>query len=101
MAQIFTSYSDAEFKEVLSEQVKEVFSEIIKSNQSARQDGGGKETSRYKTREETGRYFNVSLTTLHYWEKAGILIPDRIGRRVLYSEEVVEAAIKKQRGQSL
>ncbi|KQN34325.1 hypothetical protein ASE92_11990 [Pedobacter sp. Leaf41] len=99
MAQILTSYSDSEFKEVLSEQVREVFGELFKNTSSSREDP--EEKIRYKTREETRRLLNVSLTTLYYWEKAGILIPNRIGRRVLYSIEAVEAAVEKQKGSSI
>lgn len=98
MAQILTSYSDSEFKEVLSEQVREVFGELFKHTKSPSEEP---EKVRYKTREETRHLLNVSLTTLYYWEKAGILIPNRIGRRVLYSIEAVEAAVEKQKGQAL
>ncbi|TCK82895.1 helix-turn-helix transcriptional regulator [Albibacterium bauzanense] len=98
MAQILTSYSDAEFKEILSEQVKEVFNDVIKNNKSSFQKPESPTAERYKTREETRRYFNVSLTTLYYWEKAGILIPDRIGRRVLYSEKAIQESVQKQKG---
>ena len=101
MAQILTSYSEAEFKEILSEQVKEVFNDVIKNNKSAFHKAESTAVERYKTREETRLYFNVSLTTLYYWEKAGILIPDRIGRRVLYSEKAIRESIQKQKGQSL
>lgn len=98
MAQILTSYSDSEFKEVLSEQVREVFGELFKHTKSPSEEP---EKVRYKTREETKRLLNVSLTTLYYWEKAGILIPHRIGRRVLYSIEALEAAVEKQKGHSI
>lgn len=101
MGQILTSYSEAEFKEILSEQVKEVFNDVIKNNKSSFQKTESPSVERYKTREETRRYFNVSLTTLYYWEKAGILLPDRIGRRVLYSEKAIAEAIKKQKGLSI
>jgi len=99
MAQILTSYSDSEFKEVLSEQVREVFGELFKHSKSPSEEP--EEKIRYKTREETKRLLNVSLTTLYYWEKAGILIPYRIGRRVLYSIEALECAVQKQKGHSI
>ncbi|WP_231427003.1 helix-turn-helix domain-containing protein [Pedobacter sp. Leaf250] len=99
MAQVLTSYSDSEFKEVLSEQVREVFGELFKNTKSSGEEP--EEKIRYKTREETKRLLNVSLTTLYYWEKAGILIPHRIGRRVLYSIEALAAAVEKQKGHSI
>lgn len=99
MAQILTSYSDSEFKEVLSDQVREVFGELFKNTSSSREEP--EEKIQYKTREETRRLLNVSLTTLYYWEKAGILVPNRIGRRVLYSIEAVEAAVEKKKGPSI
>ncbi|MFC3561176.1 hypothetical protein [Pedobacter jamesrossensis] len=100
MAQVLTSYSDSEFKEILSEKVKEVLFEFFKnSNPLPLKDKD--DTLIYKTRDETRRILKISLTTLYYWEKAEILIPNRIGRRVLYTMESVQAAIQKQKGLSI
>jgi hypothetical protein len=47
------------------------------------------------TRDEVCEMLNVSLPTLNSWEKANILIPDRIGTRVRYTLEGIEKAFRK------
>jgi len=36
----------------------------------------------YRTRSETRKLLGVAYSTMHYWEKAVILVPRRIGRKV-------------------
>lgn len=43
----------------------------------------------YYTRDEVSEILNVSLVTLHKWEKRKILIPVKIGKRVLYPKDIV------------
>lgn len=43
----------------------------------------------YYTRDEVSEILNVSLVTLHKWEKRKILIPVKIGKRVLYPKTLV------------
>ena len=43
----------------------------------------------YYTRDEVSEILNVSLVTLHKWEKRKILIPVKIGKRVLYPKALV------------
>ena len=43
----------------------------------------------YYTRDEVSEMLNVSLVTLHKWEKRKILIPVKIGKRVLYPKDLV------------
>ena len=46
---------------------------------------------KYLKRSETAKLLHVTLVTLNNWEKKNILVPSRIGRRVLYKEaEVLE-----------
>lgn len=47
------------------------------------------------TRDETAKVLNVSLTTLHNWNKQGILKPcAKIGRNVYYSKNDIQAKLK-------
>ncbi|MDB4199087.1 helix-turn-helix domain-containing protein [Polaribacter sp.] len=46
---------------------------------------------KYLKRSETAKLLHVTLVILNNWEKKNILVPSRIGRRVLYKEaEVLE-----------
>jgi hypothetical protein len=44
----------------------------------------------YYTRDEVSNILNVSLVTLHKWEKRKILLPVKIGKRVLYPKDMVD-----------
>ncbi|MCT3699009.1 helix-turn-helix domain-containing protein [Elizabethkingia anophelis] len=46
------------------------------------------------TRKETAELLDISLTTLHNWNKAGILNAKKMGSRVYYSKEEVMALLK-------
>jgi hypothetical protein len=43
----------------------------------------------YYTRDEVYETLNVSFVTLHKWEKRKILIPVKIGKRVLNTKDIV------------
>jgi len=94
MAQILTSYSDREFKELLSEQVKGAVREALNGELTDRKDpipdGIG-----YRTRSETRKLLGIAYSTMHYWEKAGILVPRRIGRKVFYSDQAIRDALTR------
>ncbi|MCT4172065.1 helix-turn-helix domain-containing protein [Elizabethkingia anophelis] len=45
------------------------------------------------TRKETAELLDISLTTLHNWNKAGILNAKKMGSRVYYSKEDVMALL--------
>jgi hypothetical protein len=47
----------------------------------------------YLTRSEAAGLLRVSLVTLRNLERTGLLVPKRIGRRVLYSRRDVHASI--------
>lgn len=49
----------------------------------------------YLSREETAKLLHVCFETLRKYEKAGTLLPCRIGRRVLYRKEDVQAALQR------
>lgn len=42
------------------------------------------------SRAETRRLLHVSNTTLHVWEKKGMLTPSRAGRRVLFKRAEID-----------
>ena len=52
-------------------------------------------TNDWLTREETANLLHVSFPTLRRYEKQKILVPRRIGRRVLYSRKDVEAKLQE------
>lgn len=52
------------------------------------------ETRRY-TRKQTAELLGVTLTTLWAKTKEGLIQSERFGRRVLYSEDAIEAALTK------
>ncbi|WP_257669999.1 helix-turn-helix domain-containing protein [Parapedobacter tibetensis] len=99
MAQIFTSYSDREFKEILSEQVKGAVREALHGETAEKQTAPTPNLG-YRSRAETRRLLGVAYSTMHYWEKSGILVPDRIGRKVYYSDEAIAGALSRKGGQS-
>lgn len=95
MAQILTSYSDREFKEILSEHVKEAVREALHGEKTAEKPTPPPQNIGYRTRSETRLMLGVAYSTMHYWEKAGILVPRRIGRKVYYSDEAIRDALAK------
>lgn len=54
-------------------------------------------TESYLTRKATAGILNISLPTLHEWTLAGKLPAYRIGKRVLYKREEIDAALKEMR----
>ena len=52
-------------------------------------------TSEYISRKITAELLNVSLVTLNEWSKKGWVISYKIGTRVLYKRDEVEASITK------
>lgn len=47
------------------------------------------------TRDETAELLDVSLTTLHNWNKQGVFKPSaKVGKRVYYSKDEVLARLK-------
>ncbi|HCA06804.1 helix-turn-helix domain-containing protein [Chryseobacterium sp.] len=74
-------------KEFLEE--KGINDSLVKSQKGAIQD-------QYLTRKETSNLLKVSLVTLNNWQKTKILIPSKIGKRVLYKKEDVQKALQEQ-----
>lgn len=72
----------SEYKEMMREVVREVVQEETKPLRRQFED-------RLITRDEAAKKLNVTLHTLWNLEKRGELIPNRIGKKVLYRETVL------------
>ncbi|MBC8052166.1 MAG: helix-turn-helix domain-containing protein [Sphingobacteriaceae bacterium] len=91
-----TTLPSDEFKELLSECVKgAVKSEIDRILESPK-----RPDKLYLTRLETAKELNVTLPTLNAWEKAGILVPVRIGTRVRYKQESINESLKANKNEA-
>lgn len=63
-------------KDVVSVELNKILSVINVSNANS--------DNELLTRKEVSKLLNVSLVTLNKWEKLKILIPNKVGGRVLY-----------------
>lgn len=88
-------------KSVITETVTAVLKELLEekgitqdSLTNKSQTGAIKD--QFLTRNETSNLLKVSLVTLNNWQKTKTLVPQKIGKRVLYSLADVEKALKKQ-----
>lgn len=52
---------------------------------------------RYYTRAETARLLHVTLPTLHRLTKDGLITAKKVGNRILYEAEAIDAAVKENR----
>ncbi|UTX46672.1 helix-turn-helix domain-containing protein [Chryseobacterium sp. MA9] len=55
----------------------------------------GEEIKEIMTREETARYFGVSVGTLHNWSKNGTLESINFGGRVYYTKDEILTKLKQ------
>ena len=69
---------------ILQNELSGFKNEILKSNAEV-----------FHTREETAKRFQVDLSTLHRWTKAGKIISHAIGGRVFYKESSIQQALVK------
>lgn len=92
MAQILTIYSYSEFKELLSNEVRSAVREVLSYESREKQTQQDHSGIGYRTRPETRKLLGIAYSTMHYWEKAGILVPNRIGRKVFFSDEPIREA---------
>lgn len=86
---ILSSFTLEEFKNTITEVVT---AEIGKVNSTKVE----KETE-YLTRKETAEKLRVSYPTLNTWAKEGILKPNKIGSKVLYSIADIEQTLNSER----
>ncbi|MBV2227184.1 MerR family transcriptional regulator [Sphingobacterium kyonggiense] len=95
MSQILTSFSDSEFKELLSNEVRSAVREALSGEGKEKQTQQDDLGIGYRTRSETRKLLGIAYSTMHYWEKAGILVPHRIGRKVFYSDQAIREALSR------
>lgn len=65
---------------LISESVKIQFQELTKEIEVKNQ----KQEKEFLTRSETAKFFNVSLVTIHDWQKNGILKVYKMGNRSFF-----------------
>lgn len=105
---MFSAYLSDEGKEllksVITETIKETlkefleeknFNEILQENLYNKTQKGAIQ-DQFLTRKETSNLLKVSLVTLNNWQKKKTLIPNKIGKRVLYKKDDVEKALQEQ-----
>ena len=73
----------SELRTMISKTVEEIIRPVVVE----------KKISGVLTRQEAARMLNVSLPTLHFWTKEGIVKGTRVASRVRYRLEDVEAAL--------
>lgn len=79
---------EAALKRIVADTVRQVM------NQAKAEAEAAKEMATL-TREEVAELLNVTKPTLWRWEKAGYLIPKKVGKRVLYLRSEVEEMVRK------
>ena len=52
---------------------------------------------RYYTRVETAQLLHITLPTLHRLTKDGLITAKKVGSRILYEAEAIDAAVKEKR----
>lgn len=81
----FISISPEELETRITERLKkELFEKVPAKN-----------PLRYYTREEVAKLLKITLPTLNFYTKRGIIKGSRLGTRVLYDEESVKQAVKE------
>tara|TARA_R110002110_G_scaffold199752_5_gene410526 strand:+ start:876 stop:1145 length:270 start_codon:yes stop_codon:yes gene_type:complete len=53
------------------------------------------EPSKYYSRKDLSKLFQVDLSTIHNWSKKGIIFPYQIGGRIVFKSEDIEKALVK------
>jgi excisionase family DNA binding protein len=86
---VMTTFEPPQFSELMREVVKEELQKIIPQLQQFKEP-----EKEYLTRAEVCTKLSISLGTLHTATKAGKIKSHRIGRRVLYKPDEVNAAIQ-------
>jgi hypothetical protein len=75
--------------------IKEAFPELNKKSEKNQI----KKEKKYITRQETAAMIRVSLVSLNKYRRLGILLPQKIGGRVLYDyDQVIQAIDEKKFG---
>lgn len=92
-----------EGKELLKSVIREVVQEIMEKTTEVDSQKENFSTcvkpieDGFLTRNEVSQKLKVSLVTLNNWQKNEILIPFKIGKRILYKLDDVEKAMLRQK----
>ncbi|KQT20686.1 hypothetical protein ASG22_17075 [Chryseobacterium sp. Leaf405] len=92
-----------EGKELLKSVIREVVQEIMEKTTEVDSQKENFSTcvkpieDKFLTRNEVSQKLKVSLVTLNNWQKNEILIPFKIGKRILYKLDDVEKAMLRQK----
>ena len=84
---IFSYFPITEFKNIISETVREEMQKIATQTPPPE--------TEYITRNQTAQILGVSLPTLNDWTKRGLIIGYRIGTRVRYKKAEILEAVKQ------
>ena len=89
MAQIILQINDDDVRRIIREEISAI---NTKSDNDS-----PKHSIRYLTRSETAAFIHVSKVTLAKYQRLGILVPKKIGGRVLYDyDNIIECIKSKQ-----
>nr|WP_320117583.1 helix-turn-helix domain-containing protein [uncultured Marinifilum sp.] len=77
-----------------AENLKELIRDVIREEVQTRKDEPTKTETKFYSRGEVSSLLKLSLPTLNEYTKEGRIQAMRIGRRVLYSEQAVQEALK-------
>lgn len=90
----FIQFTPEELKDLISESVKEQFNALSTSLK----DNEPKNEKEFLTRKETASFFNVSMVTIHEWQKNGILKVYKMGNRSFFKRaELLETLYNSNR----
>jgi excisionase family DNA binding protein len=88
MQNVIFSIPEPEFKTMIQDAVKMVLNGIEPQQQTPN-------APELLTRNETAKYLGVSLPTLNFWTKNGVILGYRIAGRVRYKRPDIEKALLK------
>lgn len=77
-------------KEELMQDFEQIIRKVVNQMQVEQV---SKDEKEFYTRKETSEHLNVSYSTLHNWNKSGVLTPIKMGAKVYYSKSDVSARL--------
>lgn len=91
----FVVLSKADFDAIVTEAALARLSTMEKDAPTVNVPSSNEDADKFLTRQQTADLAHVSLMTLNRWEHTGYLVPERIGKRVLYSKQQVLDTMQK------
>jgi len=83
-------FSETQLKNLIADALKEALMSVEKPVSEPKDD-----TEKLLTRQEAASMLHCSLVSLWNFERKGLLLPQRLGRRVLYRQSDILSAISK------